>query len=372
VNLWPGLRFLEVHRWNRSAIEDVMNRRQPAWEDERSDSTRFACGEAGCWVMGAGLRRAGVLGILAAISLCASGYPTRGSTIWTGPLISFTDTQNGFQEDVLTTNVALTRGTMRGGLYNAVCESSAITGISPSNTMWAFGDLSDYSNLQYGPCVLEAGDHPSGYIGSNFVVYLTKDDVYLSLTLTAWGGEMGSGPTTFTYLRSTPPPPTPTVSITNPAAGTVFAAPANLKLGASASVSSGTVTNVQFFANTNSLGSVTAPPFDLTSSNLAAGAYALMAVATASGVPGTSSVVNVSVVNPVMVTLSGEQISSGRFVFNYTANTGLTYVVQNATNVPGGWTGVQTNVAGGGMVPFSAPLNPRSPEYYRVGRLPNP
>src|SRR5271169_2681379 len=42
--------------------------------------------------------------------------------------------------------------------------------------------------------------------------------------------------------------PTPTVSITNPIDGAVFAAPANLAIAADAAVSSGTVTNVQFFA----------------------------------------------------------------------------------------------------------------------------
>ncbi len=38
----------------------------------------------------------------------------------------------------------------------------------------------------------------------------------------------------------------PTVTITNPASGTVFAAPASVTIQASASDSDGTVTNVQF------------------------------------------------------------------------------------------------------------------------------
>ncbi|HEY1661740.1 MAG TPA: SBBP repeat-containing protein [Verrucomicrobiae bacterium] len=100
-------------------------------------------------------------------------------------------------------------------------------------------------------------------------------------------------------------PPTPTVTITNPVAGTFFPtggsyleAPANVSIAASASVSSGTVTNVQFFTNGISIGSVLASPFSLTVSNLAVGTYVLTAVATASGISATSSVVNISVVGP--------------------------------------------------------------------------
>ena len=39
------------------------------------------------------------------------------------------------------------------------------------------------------------------------------------------------------------------MTITNPVSGAVFTAPANVSIQADASVSSGTVTNVEFFAN---------------------------------------------------------------------------------------------------------------------------
>jgi len=78
------------------------------------------------------------------------------------------------------------------------------------------------------------------------VLWLTNLDIYIQVTFTDWPSQ-GS---TFSYTRSTPAavaPPTPSVSITNPAGGAVFAAPANVTISADASVSGGTVTNVSFF-----------------------------------------------------------------------------------------------------------------------------
>ena len=56
----------------------------------------------------------------------------------------------------------------------------------------------------------------------------------------------------------------PTVIISNPTNGSVFAAPATLNLTATASDSDGSVTNVQFFQGTTSLGSVANSPYSVT------------------------------------------------------------------------------------------------------------
>jgi plastocyanin len=84
------------------------------------------------------------------------------------------------------------------------------------------------------------------------------------------------------------------VSITSPAAGTVFAAPATVTLDASAT--GATVTNVDFFTNGVLAGSSTVSPYALTLNNVEAGTYALTAVAAAAGVSATSAVVNISVI----------------------------------------------------------------------------
>ena len=302
--------------------------------------------------------------LLAAISL------TPAQTIWNGPNVGFYHPYLGAQ-DQLTANVIFTRGS-GGGLYNSALEAGATPGISPKGTAWAVGTLANYNTLSYGACPLEAGERPPNDIGKTYVVHLITNNIYLQLTLTNWGGAGGvSGQQTFGYTRSTPALAVPTVSITNPVGGAVFAAPASLKLGASASVSSGAVTNVAFFANSTLLGSVTVAPFNLTSSPLAAGAYALAAVATASGISATSAVANVTVVNPVAVSLSGVNLNSSQFAFNYTANAGLTYMVQSSSNLVN-WVSLTTNVASGSPVPFSGPFNSTGMKFYRVGRLPNP
>src|SRR5262249_45684423 len=72
----------------------------------------------------------------------------------------------------------------------------------------------------------------------------------------------------------------PTVAITNPPSGMVFLAPASVTVGAMASDSDGSVTQVQFFVNGNSAGVATSEPYGVTNNNLPAGNYTLSAVAT--------------------------------------------------------------------------------------------
>jgi hypothetical protein len=404
----------------------------------------------------------------ALVWLATMAFLAHASTVWDGPTINFThSTPTGNLQDQLTSGVKITRGSTSGGLYNSVTESSATLG-SPKDTKWAIGSLSNYSTLTYSNCPLSAGNHPPGYVGTNFVVHLINEDIYLSLKLTAWGGQGGSplSDKSFSYTRSTPSltPPTPTISITNPASGAVFVELANVSIGADAAVSGGTVTNVQFFTNSVLLGSVLEAPFSLTANNLtsgsyaltavataagisatsavvnitvlsplsppsvgitnpvsgavfaapaivsigadatvssgmvtnveffangasqgvvavapftltsnalATGTYALTAVATASGISSTSAVVNVSVVNPVMVNLSGTTVNSGQLSFSYTADAGLAYVVQSSTNLVD-WVSLATNVASGSSVLFTNALDSAGASFYRVGRLPNP
>jgi len=83
----------------------------------------------------------------------------------------------------------------------------------------------------------------------------------------------------------------PTVSITNPAPNSTFNAPADILIGADASDSDGTVTNVEFRLNGGLIGNVTAPPYAVTASNLMAGNYTLTATASDNaGLTATSSV----------------------------------------------------------------------------------
>lgn len=311
-------------------------------------------------------------------------------TFWTGQDFTYVHPlgSGGETADEITTshvgpdfpnNVWITRAATGLALYNAAAESGwdSVNNDSPKNTLWAVasGPLTSATNLTfdtfYNVVGHPAGDSPGWSVGMTFFVHIVSDDIYFQLHLDDWGSHSGY----FQYTRSTPAavtPPTPTVSLTNPVASAVFAAPASLKLKATAAVSSGSVTNVQFFANTTtSLGSAMAAPFNVTSSPLAAGSYALTAVATAAGISATSTVVNVSVVNPANVNLSAPHIATGQVSFNYSANVGLTYVVQSSSNLFN-WVSLSTNTAASSPVPFSAPTTSRGATYYRVGRQPNP
>lgn len=315
-----------------------------------------------------------VLTVAGLILFPAGVVSTDASTIWTGSTINFTHSSaTGELADTIVTNaVVITRGS-GGGLYNSAREGGATSGTSPSDTKWAVGSLANYNTLSYGACPLEAGQFPPGKVGTTFVVHLVNEDIYFSLKLTAWGGEGGAGDKSFSYTRSTPAVVVaPTVTLTNPATGSVFSAPANLHLGASASVTSGTVTNVQFVTTTGTLlASAQSTPFTLTSGSLAAGSYSLEAIATAGGVSTTSAAVNVSVVTPVTVTLSGASSKSNQFKFNYTANSGLSYIVQDSSNLVA-WTTLATNVAAASSVAFTNAGGSSGLMFYRVGLLPNP
>jgi len=167
----------------------------------------------------------------------------------------------------------------------------------------------------------------------------------------------------------------PTISITNPPNNATLSAPASFTLAATASdPDGGTVTNVQFFQGATSLGNVATSPYSVPVSNLAAADYAFSAVASDNaGLTGTNAV-TIHVVTAVPIVLSAPHfLSPADFQFNYTANAGLSYIIQRASDLKlGNWTTLSTNVAGGSPVLFDDTTASGNPGFYRVGLLPNP
>ncbi len=166
----------------------------------------------------------------------------------------------------------------------------------------------------------------------------------------------------------------PTVTITNPASGAVFAAPANVTLQASTTDSGGTVTNVQFLIGSTNLGNVAVAPYSAVANSLNAGSYTFFAIASDNvGATATNSV-SISVVSPVPVQLSAPlELPPAKFQFTYTANTGLSYIVLRSTNLgSANWTVLSTNLAGSSSINFTDQNATGNPGFYRVGRLPNP
>lgn len=164
----------------------------------------------------------------------------------------------------------------------------------------------------------------------------------------------------------------PSLAITNPVNGAVFAAPANVLIQAGVTNGSGTVTNVQFLVNNSLLASENSGPFSATTNNLAAGEYTLSAIAQDdNGLSATNSV-DISVVTPMTVFLMNAfRPSSTDFHFSYSADIGLNYVVQRSEDFMT-WLPLATNTAASNPVVFDDLDATNSFDFYRVGRLPNP
>lgn len=86
------------------------------------------------------------------------------------------------------------------------------------------------------------------------------------------GGASGGGSTT--------PNSPPAVSLTAPANGATFTAPASVTVSANASDADGTITQVEFFANGNPIGSDASSPYSITWAANSSGSYTLTARAT--------------------------------------------------------------------------------------------
>ncbi|ROZ76073.1 S-layer family protein [Ramlibacter sp. WS9] len=91
----------------------------------------------------------------------------------------------------------------------------------------------------------------------------------------------------------------PTVTLTSPANGATFAAPATVNLTADANDTNGTITKVDFYRGTTLIGTSTARPYGVVWANVAAGSYSLTAKATDNGgAVTTSTAVAITVAAP--------------------------------------------------------------------------
>jgi hypothetical protein len=313
-----------------------------------------------------------ILAVSYVVIAFSTALPAWAATIWNGPNIGWAKSVATPSDPILPGVVVLTRGANEV-MFNTVSELGPTTG-SPADTEWGFGTLANALTLTYKTMdVLRAGanfDFQAVILNKQMVMHIKSQDIYMSIMFTNWG-RFGSG--TVGYVRSTAPGGgnPPTVTLTNPPSGAVFSAPASINLRATASVTGGTVTNVEYFAGTTSLGHATTSPFAVTGNLPNAGSYALKAVATASGLSATSSVVNITVVSPTPLTETPPVFNGGQFSFSFSANPGLRYVVQSSSNLVD-WVSLVTNVAAGTSVPFSAGFATNPSSYYRVGLLPNP
>ncbi len=136
--------------------------------------------------------------------ICLVALSNHAAMIWDGPLFTYNqpaaNPTQATNQDRITPDVWLTRAASKG-LFNAFYETNA-TALSPTNTEWAFGTLSNYVSLPYTNWLaMLNGQSPTTLVNQPLVVHFISDDIYVSLQFTQWvaGGSGG-----FAYQRSTP------------------------------------------------------------------------------------------------------------------------------------------------------------------------
>ncbi len=131
---------------------------------------------------------------------------------------------------------------------------------------------------------------------------LTTNTAYEWYAAVSDGQITAVGPVSrFTTASSFPAIP-PTVTLTSPANNAGYSGLSSIAITAAAADADGMVTNVAFYQNAVKLADVATSPFSYNWAGVAAGSYALQAVATDDeGLMTTSSIVNVSVTNSLAV-----------------------------------------------------------------------
>jgi hypothetical protein len=113
--------------------------------------------------------------------------------------------------------------------------------------------------------------------------------------------------------------PSPTVSLTAPANGALFMAPALLALQATASSPNGSIVRVEFFQGGASLGAVTTAPYNLVWNNVSAGGYSLTVKVTDS-VGATATATPVAITVAASPTVAVTNLANGATVTNDSVN----------------------------------------------------
>jgi bacillolysin len=137
------------------------------------------------------------------------------------------------------------------------------------------------------------------------------------------------------YRRGTfiPTNALPTVALTNPVNGQIFAPAANILLQANASDPGGSLAKVEFYEGSTKLGEKLAAPYSLIWSNVSAGNYRVSARAIDNLGGAVDSVqVAITVANRPKLTNS-IRLSPSLFQFALMGDVGAVYVVQHSTNL---------------------------------------
>jgi plastocyanin len=160
----------------------------------------------------------------------------------------------------------------------------------------------------------------------------------------------------------------PTITITSPAPGAMLPAPANVTIAATTTGGSGTVTSVGFLVGSTVLSTVTSAPFSAVTNGLPPGSYTLSAVATDNNGLTATNTVSIQVFTPASLGNS-IKLSATQFQFSYAATPGISYVIQQSTNLTT-WVSIATNIATANPATYSDDNATNNPAFYRVQVLP--
>jgi hypothetical protein len=135
-------------------------------------------------------------------------------------------------------------------------------------------------------------------VGSDTIVM--PETVYVGLAVTSHNASATTTATIDNFTVAGPPAnQPPAVTLTSPANGATFTAPATINLAANASDPEGQLSRVEFYSGTTRLGSDASAPYSFSWSNVAAGTYTLTAAAfDAAGNRTNSAAVTVTVSAP--------------------------------------------------------------------------
>jgi regulation of enolase protein 1 (concanavalin A-like superfamily) len=118
----------------------------------------------------------------------------------------------------------------------------------------------------------------------------------------AYDNSGASGSSATATITVSGPNQRPTVTLTAPANGSTFTAPASITLSASAADSDGTIAKVEFYSGTTLLNTDTTAPYSFTWSSVAAGSYALKAIAYDNNGASASSAISTITVSTTTTT----------------------------------------------------------------------
>jgi hypothetical protein len=164
-----------------------------------------------------------------------------------------------------------------------------IFSLSNASQVLSFAKSNSYVNmLAMWSATRDNGGCPGSAWASATCSGISQSNFAFINTFKSFSGSSGGG--------GTPTNNPPSVDITSPTNGAKYTTGSSITISASASDVDGTVTSVQFYRGSTSIGTDNSSPYSVTWSNAAAGTYTLTAVATDnSGAKTTSSAITITV-----------------------------------------------------------------------------